>query len=105
MPRPVVSSPLSQRNGRSETSGMDDSPWSVTPRGGQRSRSQMSMRSSIGKRSGTPAAEYLRWVDGPGSPGARSLIHTFETSGAGLDDDDEELRRAMEESLKDQRGA
>ena len=98
MPRPVVQSPLSQRTGRTEHPSLGDSPWTITPRG-QRSRSQMSVRSSIGKRSGTPAAEYLRWADGPGSPGARSLIHTFENSGAGLDDDDDDLDFEIHDSI------
>lgn len=41
--------------------------WSTTPRG-QRSRSQISVRRSASKRSGTPALEYLRWRNGPESP-------------------------------------
>lgn len=40
--------------------------WNTTPRG-QRSRSQLSVGGSLGKRSGTPAIEYLRW-NGPESP-------------------------------------
>lgn len=60
---PIDESPQSQRNGRSLRNG--DS-WNTTPRG-QRSRSQLSVGGSIGKRSGTPAAEYLRW-NGPESP-------------------------------------
>jgi len=57
--RPLTTSPQSQRSARSPN-------WNTTPRG-QRSRSQISMRGSVGKRSGTPAAEYLRW-NGPESP-------------------------------------
>jgi hypothetical protein len=56
-------SPQSQRSTRSvQKSDM----WSTTPRG-QRSRSQLSVVGSVGKRSGTPALEYLRW-NGPESP-------------------------------------
>ncbi|KAJ4490125.1 hypothetical protein J3R30DRAFT_3728922 [Lentinula aciculospora] len=59
----VNSSPRSQRTGRSLRS---ETPFNTTPRG-KRSRSQMSMGGSIGRRAGTPAAEYLRW-NGPESP-------------------------------------
>lgn len=55
-------SPRSQRSVRSVRGA---ETWNTTPRG-QRSRSQLSVRGSIGKRSNTPAAEYLRW--GPESP-------------------------------------
>ncbi|KAF5379179.1 hypothetical protein D9615_005980 [Tricholomella constricta] len=58
-----ASSPQSQRSARSVQAA---DTWNTTPRG-QRSRSQLSTRGSIGKRSGTPAAEYLRW-NGPESP-------------------------------------
>ncbi|GLB42302.1 putative meiotic cell cortex C-terminal pleckstrin homology [Lyophyllum shimeji] len=56
-------SPQSQRSVRSARRA---DTWNVTPRG-QRSRSQLSARGSVSKRSGTPAAEYLRWA-GPESP-------------------------------------
>ncbi|THH09224.1 hypothetical protein EW145_g2179 [Phellinidium pouzarii] len=84
-----VISPMSQRSGRSERSGMsNDSPWNITPRGGRRSRSRVSMGGSVGKRSGTPAAEYLRWADGPTSPSLRG----FEQTSRGMDaDEDEDL--------------
>jgi len=59
----VTPSPQSQRSVRSTR---NDQSWSTTPRG-QRSRSQVSVVGSLGKRSGTPAAEYLRW-NGPESP-------------------------------------
>ncbi|KAJ3986490.1 hypothetical protein F5890DRAFT_1503685 [Lentinula detonsa] len=59
----VNSSPQSQRTGRSLRS---ETPFNTTPRG-KRSRSQMSMGGSIGRRAGTPATEYLRW-NGPESP-------------------------------------
>ncbi|KAF8162432.1 hypothetical protein K438DRAFT_1775872 [Mycena galopus ATCC 62051] len=56
-------SPQSQRSARSAQSG---ETWNTTPRG-QRSRSQLSVGGSLGKRSGTPAIEYLRW-NSPESP-------------------------------------
>ncbi|KAF9480593.1 hypothetical protein BDN70DRAFT_805008 [Pholiota conissans] len=60
---PQTTSPQSQRSARSPNAG---EPWNTTPRG-QRSRSQLSVRGSAGKRSGTPALEYLRW-NAPESP-------------------------------------
>ncbi|KIY48797.1 hypothetical protein FISHEDRAFT_73308 [Fistulina hepatica ATCC 64428] len=72
-------SPQSQRSGRSLQAGT----WNTTPRG-QRSRSQLSMRGSVGKRSGTPAAEYLRWNgpdsrwNGPDSPYSPTKSLSFE---------------------------
>ncbi|KAH8119686.1 hypothetical protein DFH11DRAFT_460464 [Phellopilus nigrolimitatus] len=100
-----VTSPMSQRTGRSEKSGMSgESPWNVTPRGGRRSRSRISVGGSVGKRSGTPAAEYLRWTDGPGSPGAHSL-HGFEQFGNGRDFDDDDLDFEIHDAtLSDQEG-
>lgn len=61
--RRLVASPQSQRSTRTALRG---ETWNTTPRG-QRSRSQLSVGGSIGKRSGTPALEYLRW-NGPESP-------------------------------------
>ncbi|KAJ7796352.1 coiled-coil protein [Mycena olivaceomarginata] len=63
--RPVNAntSPQSQRSARSVQRG---DTWNTTPRG-QRSRSQLSVGGSLGKRSGTPAIEYLRW-NAPESP-------------------------------------
>ncbi|PPQ81667.1 hypothetical protein CVT26_013990 [Gymnopilus dilepis] len=61
--RPPLLSPQSQRSTRSAVAG---EPWNTTPRG-QRSRSQLSVHGSVGKRSGTPAQEYLRW-NAPESP-------------------------------------
>ncbi|KAF7426385.1 hypothetical protein PC9H_008753 [Pleurotus ostreatus] len=78
---PITSSPRSQRSSRSMRPG---ETWNTTPRG-KRSRSQLSVGGSIGKRSGTPAAEYLRW-NGPESP--YSPTKSFEHIGA---QDDEEL--------------
>ncbi|PFH50595.1 hypothetical protein AMATHDRAFT_75493 [Amanita thiersii Skay4041] len=59
----IHGSPQSQRSIRSARNG---DTWNSTPRG-QRSRSQLSVGGSVGKRSGTPALEYLRW-NGPDSP-------------------------------------
>ncbi|CAL1699777.1 unnamed protein product [Somion occarium] len=55
--------------------------FNVTPRG-QRSQSQLSLGGSMGKRSGTPAAEYLRWstLDGPNSP-TKSFEHIPSNDG------------------------
>lgn len=78
---PVTPSPQSQRSARSV--GREQS-WSTTPRG-QRSRSQLSVVGSVGKRSGTPAAEYLRW-NGPESP--YSPTKSFEHVPAAPDEDD-----------------
>ena len=71
----IVESPRSQRGGES---------WNSTPRA-QRSLSRISVYpASIGKRAGTPAAEYLRWHGGePGSPG--SAYHLMPDNAA-IDD-------------------
>ncbi|KAH9848344.1 hypothetical protein C2E23DRAFT_889192 [Lenzites betulinus] len=64
----VVASPESQRSARTGRTALSGESWNVTPRG-QRSRSQISLGGSMGKRSGTPAAEYLRWAhQEPSSP-------------------------------------
>ncbi|CDO76932.1 hypothetical protein BN946_scf185006.g14 [Trametes cinnabarina] len=65
----MVSSPESQRSTRTGRTALSGESWNVTPRG-QRSRSQISLGGSMGKRSGTPAAEYLRWAhqETPSSP-------------------------------------
>lgn len=59
-----MASPHSHRSGRSAgtvlSSGGDS--FNSTPKG-QHGRSQVSLRGSVGKRSGTPAAEYLRWTE------------------------------------------
>lgn len=83
--RPTVfASPQSQRSARTSRTGVSVDSWTSTPRG-QRSQSQLSMRSSMWKRSGTPAAEYLRW-SGHDSP--RSPSKSFERMSA---EDDAEL--------------
>jgi len=60
----LMTSPHSHRSGRSAgtvlSSGGDS--FNNTPKG-QRGHSQVSLRGSVGKRSGTPAAEYLRWTE------------------------------------------
>ncbi|KAE9407873.1 hypothetical protein BT96DRAFT_1013781 [Gymnopus androsaceus JB14] len=91
----VNSSPQSQRSGRSLR---NETPFNTTPRG-KRSRSQMSMGGgSIGRRAGTPAAEYLRW-NGPESPysPSKSFVDV-----PGHDDDDEDLEFELHgDSLSD----
>lgn len=68
-PANIMSSPDSRRTGRTGRTGISGDSWNTTPRGqGHRSRSQISLGGSLGKRSGTPAAEYLRWAEGPSSP-------------------------------------
>ncbi|TFK91198.1 hypothetical protein K466DRAFT_583031 [Polyporus arcularius HHB13444] len=69
-PPNAMSSPESQRSartGRTGRTGISGDTFNTTPRG-QRSRSQISLGGSMSKRSGTPAAEYLRWSEGPSSP-------------------------------------
>ncbi|KAG6828349.1 hypothetical protein H0H92_008288 [Tricholoma furcatifolium] len=86
-------SPQSQRSVRSARGA---ETWHTTPRG-QRSRSQLSVRGSIGKRAGTPAAEYLRWggAESPYSP-TKSFVDVpqhededldFELHGDSVSDD------------------
>jgi hypothetical protein len=79
---PLGASPQSFRSGRSMRASGE---FNVTPRG-QRSRSQISIGGSIGKRSGTPAAEYLRYMgaDAPYSP-SKSFEHV---PGGGADDEE-----------------
>ncbi|KAF9078702.1 hypothetical protein BDP27DRAFT_1310037 [Rhodocollybia butyracea] len=91
----VNSSPRSQRSGR--TSTRSETPFNTTPRG-KRSRSQISMGGSIGRRAGTPAAEYLRW-NGPESPysPSKSFVDVPATG-----DDEEDLDFELHgESLSD----
>ena len=76
------SSPQSQRSDRSSHNG---GAFSTTPKG-KRSRSQLSVRGSVGKRSGTPAAEYLRWA-APESPYSPS--RSFEQVGNNSQEDAE----------------
>jgi hypothetical protein len=58
--------------------------FSTTPRG-RRNHSQLSVGGSIGKRSGTAAAEYLRWA-GPESP--YSPTKSFEHIGGHRNEED-----------------
>jgi hypothetical protein len=89
----LLASPQSFRSGRSlQVSG---DAWGTTSRG-QRSTSQLSIGGSIGKRSGTPAAEYLRY---PGPEGPYSPTKSSEQSGFGEQQDmDFELH---EETMSD----
>ncbi|KAF9528362.1 hypothetical protein CPB83DRAFT_791687 [Crepidotus variabilis] len=91
--RQLVTSPLSQRSTRTALRG---ETWNTTPRG-QRSRSQLSVGGSVGKRSGTPALEYLRW-NGPESPYSpdRSFV---DVPGHDADELDFELH---DESMSDE---
>ena len=82
-------SPQSQRSARRS--------MNTTPRG-RRSASQLSFRGSIGKRAGTPAAEYLRWQDAPYSP-EKSFEHVQEGSGGGAGHPDEEEDEDEDEEL------
>jgi hypothetical protein len=82
----LMSSPQSQRSARTGRTGLSGESYNNTPKG-QRSQSQLSLRGSVGKRSGTPAAEYLRWAerDGPYSP---SPSKSFEHIGGRHDEDE-----------------
>ncbi|KIK68458.1 hypothetical protein GYMLUDRAFT_54091 [Collybiopsis luxurians FD-317 M1] len=88
------SSPQSQRSGRSLRS---DAPFNTTPRG-KRSRSQISVGGSVGRRAGTPAAEYLRW-NGPESPYSPSKSFVDVPA---LDDDDDLDFELHGDSLSDE---
>ncbi|KAI9441435.1 hypothetical protein H4582DRAFT_2206842 [Lactarius indigo] len=81
----LLASPKSFRSGRSLHASGDT--WGTTSRG-QRSTSQLSIGGSIGKRSGTPAAEYLRY---PGPEGPYSPTKSFEQGGVGEEELDFEL--------------
>jgi len=74
------SSPQSQRSGRSSHNG---GAFSTTPKG-KWSCSQLSVRGSAGKHSGTPAAGYLRWA-APESP--YSPTRSFEHAGGNNHED------------------
>lgn len=91
----LLASPQSFRSGRSlHTSG---DTWGTSRGQGQRSTSQLSIGGSIGKRSGTPAAEYLRY---PGPEGPYSPTKSNEQSGVG---EEEELEFELhDETLSDQ---
>ncbi|KAH9478703.1 Anucleate primary sterigmata protein A [Psilocybe cubensis] len=91
--RPPLLSPQSQRSTRSAVAG---ETWNTTPRG-QRSRSQVSIGGSVGKRSGTPAMEYMRWnaPESPYSPD-RSFV---DVPGQDSDELDFELH---EENMSDE---
>jgi hypothetical protein len=79
----LMSSPRSFRSGRSTQANAD---WTNSTRG-QRSRSQISFGGSIGKRSGTPAAEYLRYG---GSEDPLTPTKSIDQGpGAGIEDGDD----------------
>src|SRR5262249_3776896 len=69
--------------------------WGTTPRG-HRSTSQLSAHGSIGKRSGTPAAEYLRY---PGPDGPYSPTKSAEHAHAGARGDEDLDFELHEESM------
>lgn len=107
--RGAFTSPGSVRTGRSEFSGMTgESPWSmanVTPRGTRmrsRSRSRVSVAGSVGKRAGTPAAEYLRWSEIPGSPSKHGMDSAHGNKSG--EDESAELDFEISETLSDQEG-
>lgn len=80
----LFASPQSQRSTRTTRTGFS-SEWNITPRG-QKNQSQISLGGSMSKRSGTPAAEYLRWngPDAPNSP-TKSFEHIHEQDDADYD--------------------
>ena len=60
----LMTSPRSRRSGRSASTVLSSGGNSSdNPSKGQRGRSQVSLRSSVGKRFRTLAAEYLRWTE------------------------------------------
>lgn len=90
----LMASPHSHRSAGTVLSSGGDS-YNNTPKG-QYGRSQVSLRGSVGKRSGTPAAEYLRWTERepPYSP-SKSYEHVG-------DEDEEDLDFELhEETLSD----
>ncbi|KDQ58499.1 hypothetical protein JAAARDRAFT_34310 [Jaapia argillacea MUCL 33604] len=83
---PLMASPQSFRSARSGHTEASADSWNHTPRG-RRSQSQLSARGSVGKRAGTPAAEYLRWAgssEEPLSP-TKSFEHIPGQDDEGLD--------------------
>ncbi|KAF6745032.1 hypothetical protein DFP72DRAFT_1018302 [Ephemerocybe angulata] len=90
-PQHLLASPSSQRSARPERGDN----WNSTPRG-QRSRSQLSINRSVGKRSGTPAIEYLRW-NGPESPYSPTRSFVDVPGGEDSEDLDFELHGEEEE--------
>ncbi|KAA1472413.1 hypothetical protein DENSPDRAFT_859435 [Dentipellis sp. KUC8613] len=92
----LLASPQSFRSVASNQSNGES--WNITPRG-QRSHSQLSVGGSIGKRSGTPAAEYLRWA---GSEGPYSPTKSFEHVPAGPRDEEELDFELHDDSLSEE---
>lgn len=79
--RNVMTSPKSTRSIHSTHS------YSITPRA-MRSQTQLSVQSSMGKRPGTPAAEYLRWAEEAQKSPTRS-VRSFRGGVPYADDDDD----------------
>ncbi len=61
--------------------------YSITPRA-MRSQTQLSIQHSIGKRAGTPAAEYLRWAEDAQKSPTRSIGSYRQGPSHTMDDDD-----------------
>ncbi|KAG8947008.1 hypothetical protein FRC03_001229 [Tulasnella sp. 419] len=81
-PRPgLIASPRSVRSVHSTHS------YSITPRA-MRSQTQLSHHGSIGKRPGTPAAEYLRWAEDPQSPRSIRSYRQEQSNNEGPEDFD-----------------
>jgi len=89
-------SPQSQHSGRSSH---DDGAFSTTSKG-KRNHSQLSVRGSVGKCSGTPEGEYLHWA-APESP--YSPTWSFEHVG-GNNYEDAELDFELHGESKSDKG-
>jgi len=90
----LLASPQSFRSGRSLHISGDT--WASR---GQRSASQLSVGGSIGKRSGTPAAEYLRY---PGPGGPYSPTKSSEQARVNAEGDEDMDFELHEETMSDQ---
>lgn len=93
----LLSSPQSYRSSRRTNTG---DTWNSTPRG-KRSRSQLSVnKGSVGKRSGTPALEYLRW-NGPAPESPYSPTKSFVDVEEHEDDEDDLDFELHDETMSD----
>ena len=92
----LLASPRSLRSGRSLHANGDT--WGTSRGQGQRSTSQLSIGGSIGKRSGTPAAEYLRY---PGPEGLYSPTKSSEQSHGGVGEQEDLDFELHEETMSD----
>ncbi|KAG8980710.1 hypothetical protein FRB93_009042 [Tulasnella sp. JGI-2019a] len=88
----VLTSPQSVRSFQSGQS------YSITPRA-MKSQTQLSHQGSLGKRPGTPAAEYLRWAEDAQSP-TRSIRSYKQAHPPTADDEDYENVEAAEMSFE-----